>query len=51
MTCGKYEQDFFRRHARNGNINILKNSAHLSWFEQPERYSELITDFINQIKP
>ena len=50
MTCGKYEQDFFRRHAQNGNINILKNSAHLSWFEQPERYSELITDFISQIK-
>lgn len=46
MTCGKYEQDFFSRHSPNGRFETLKGSAHLSWFEQPEKYTELITDFI-----
>lgn len=46
MTCGKYEQEYFRKHSLNGKIKILKGCAHLSWFEQPEKYTKLITDFI-----
>lgn len=46
MTCGKYEQEYFREHAPNGKIEILKGCAHLTWFEQPEKYTQLITDFI-----
>ncbi len=46
MTCGKFEQEWFDTHAPNGKIEILADSAHLSWFEQPEKYTDLITDFI-----
>lgn len=46
MTCGKFEQEWFDTHAPNGRIKILADSAHLSWFEQPEKYTDLITDFI-----
>lgn len=46
MTCGKYEQKWFSEKAANGKTEILHNSAHLSWFEQPEKYTELITGFV-----
>ena len=50
MTCGKYEQEWFDAHARNGRREILKNSAHLSWFEYPEKYTELIMGFVLGVK-
>ncbi len=50
MTCGKDEQAFFRQHAPNGRMSVLKNSAHLSWFEQPEKYTELISDFVDGLQ-
>lgn len=46
MTCGKFEQEWFARHAPKGKIQILADSAHLSWFEQPEKYTELITNYV-----
>lgn len=46
MTCGKFEQEWFSKHAPNGRIGILTNSAHLSWFERPEKYTALITGFV-----
>lgn len=46
MTCGKYEQEWFARHSPKGKIEILADSAHLSWFEQPENYTRLITDYV-----
>ena len=50
MTCGKYEQDWFGRYAPNGRTEILADSAHLTWFEQPQKYTELITDFALSLK-
>lgn len=50
MTCGKYEQKWFQNHAPNGTIHILENSAHLSWFEYPELYTTLITDFVASLQ-
>lgn len=46
MTCGKFEQEWFDKYAPNGRIEILADSAHLSWFEQPEKYTDLITHFV-----
>ena len=46
MTCGKFEQKWFDKHAPNGKTEMLANSAHLSWFEQPEKYTDLITRFV-----
>lgn len=42
VTCGKYEQELFVRSAQNGKLEILKNCAHLTWFEYPEKYTEMI---------
>lgn len=50
MTCGKYEQAFFRQHAPNGSMVTLENSAHLSWFEQPKKYTELMTAFVEGLQ-
>lgn len=46
MTCGMYEQEWFKEHAQNGTVKKLENSAHLSWFEYPEKYTELVTCFV-----
>lgn len=46
MTCGKFEQKWFDKYAPNGKTEMLANSAHLSWFEQPEKYTDLITRFV-----
>lgn len=46
MTCGKFEQEWFAGHLPKGKIQILAGSAHLSWFEQPEKYTGLITDYV-----
>ena len=48
MTCGKYEQEWFSGNVSDGLIQILAGSAHLSWFEQPETYTDLITRFIKK---
>ena len=50
MTCGKYEQEWFDAHAINGKKEILNNSAHLSWFEYPEKYTDLVTSFVLALK-
>ncbi len=42
MTCGKYEQKWFADNAPAGSTVILQDSAHLTWFEQPEKYTEII---------
>ena len=49
MTCGKFEQEWFDRYAPNKQRKILTDSAHLSWFEYPEEYTELITQFVKSI--
>lgn len=46
MTCGKYEQDYFNKNTRAGKLEMLMNSAHLSWFEKPEEYTEIISKFV-----
>lgn len=46
MTCGKFEQKWFDKYAPNGKTEMLADSAHLSWFEQPEKYTDLITRFV-----
>ncbi len=48
MTCGDYEREYFSKRAKNGVTEVLANCAHLSWFEQPVRYTELICDFVLQ---
>ena len=47
MTCGRFEQEYFRRNAPDGSFRLLENSAHLSWFEHPEKYTELVDSFVN----
>lgn len=49
MTCGKFEQEWFADHVPDGKLHILSNSAHLSWFEHPEEYTELICDFVSGV--
>ncbi len=46
MTCGKFEQEWFGKYAPNGRTEILADSAHLSWFEHPEKYNDLVTRFV-----
>ncbi|MDE6319885.1 MAG: alpha/beta hydrolase [Lachnospiraceae bacterium] len=46
MTCGDYEREYFSKHAKNSRTEVLSGCAHLSWFEQPERYTELIYGFV-----
>ncbi len=45
MTCGKFEQDRFANSAPNGRTVILPDCAHLTWFEQPEKYTDTIKMF------
>ena len=46
MTCGDYEREYFSKHSKNSRTEVLAGCAHLSWFEQPERYTELICGFV-----
>lgn len=46
MTCGDHEREYFSKHSKNGRTEVLTGCAHLSWFEQPERYTELICGFV-----
>lgn len=49
MTCGKYEQNWFANNAPNGRTEILTDCAHLTWFEQPERYTDIIKKMLSAI--
>ena len=42
MTCGRYEQKWFADNAPDGSTEILLDCAHLTWFEQPEKYTDII---------
>lgn len=48
MTCGKFEQEWFNKYVPDGKTEILENSAHLSWIECPEKYTDLIIRFIGK---
>ena len=45
MTCGEYERRYFSEHASNGTLETFDGCAHLSWFEEPEKYTDTITRF------
>ena len=49
MTCGKFEQKCFADSAPNGRTVIIPGSAHLTWFEQPEKYTEIIKAFGKEV--
>ena len=46
MTCGEEEQKYFCEHTANGTFVVLKNSAHLSWIQMPEKYTSTIIEFM-----
>ncbi len=46
ITCGKFEQEWFSKYAPNSTTKILANSAHLSWFEHPEKYTNIVKQFV-----
>ena len=50
MTCGRYEQKWFADNAPNGRTEILSDCAHLTWFEQPEKYTDMIVKFFSNDK-
>ena len=50
MTCGKYEQQWFSKYTYNGRTEILADSAHLSWFEHPDKYTDLIMQFVLSVE-
>ena len=50
MTCGKFEQQFFADNATNGRTVVLSDCAHLTWFEQPEKYTEIIIESFSEDK-
>lgn len=45
ITCGRPEQEYFIKNAPVGRFEELEGCAHLTWFEKPEEYTALITDF------
>ena len=50
MTCGKSEQQFFADNATDGRTVVLPDCAHLTWFEQPEKYTEIIIESFSEDK-
>ncbi|SDA32907.1 proline iminopeptidase [Ruminococcus sp. YE71] len=46
MTCGEYERNYFSEHAQNGTLEPFAGCAHLSWFEEPQKYTETIARFV-----
>ena len=48
MTCGKDEIEWFKNHAKTGQVRIVTNSAHLTGFEHPDEYTKMIFDFIKK---
>lgn len=49
LTCGKDQQDYFRKYSNNGVIIEFQNSAHLSWIQEPQAYTTAIMDFLDAI--
>ncbi len=49
MTCGKDQQKWFCDHTSNGKMVVLKNSAHLSWMQAPDKYTSVISEFLETI--
>lgn len=49
MTCGKDQQEWFRKNSKNGRFIMLEKSAHLSWVEHPQKYTSIITEFIDSV--
>lgn len=49
MTCGKDQQEWFRKNSKNGRFIMLEKSAHLSWVEYPQKYTSIITEFIDNV--
>ncbi len=45
MTCGKFERKRFADDAPNGSTVTLRDCAHLTWFEQPEKYTDVVERF------
>ena len=50
MTCGKFEQKWFADNAPNSSTKILSDCAHLTWFEQPEKYTDIIIEMFSTDK-
>ena len=50
MTCGRYEQKWFADNAPDGKTEILSGCAHLTWFEQPEKYTDIIVKMFSNHK-
>lgn len=49
MTCGRDQQEWFCKYAKNGKFIILKNSAHLSWMQVPEEYTSVVSEFMDAL--
>ena len=47
MTCGKYEQKWFKKNAPAGKSEVIADCAHLTWFEQPEKYTDIIKTMLS----
>ncbi|SFD17270.1 alpha/beta fold hydrolase [Ruminococcus albus] len=45
MTCGEYERKHFIKKAQNGILETFNGCAHLSWFEESEKYTDSIIRF------
>ena len=50
MTCGRYEQKWFADNEPDGNSEILLDFAHLTWFEQSEKYTDIIVKMFSNNK-
>lgn len=50
MTCGEDQQAYFAEHAPQGQVVVLEGSAHMTWMQVPERYLELIREFVAGIR-
>lgn len=50
ITCGKDQQEWFCKNSENGRFIMLEKSAHLSWVEYPQKYTQLIAEFVDSLK-
>lgn len=48
MTCGKDQQEWFIQKSANGQFVCLKGSAHLSWMQNPEEYTAILSEFVEK---
>jgi proline iminopeptidase len=49
MTCRKDQQEWFCEHSANGQFIMLEKSAHLSWIQSPQKYTDIIFKFMDGI--